>query len=345
MKIWSLFCLISSCLFSLTIAAQEVPTRPEVTEKSASYYLPNTSLRFALRVEGRTYHPGIFCEYTQKYYNVVPDKKKVTTYSVVNLGLTSIGVIDTTRLYTIQLLGKSKGANVVLSPEGQLLAFNDEPNVVEQRPPFVPAPKIPQTDLLSLLPASIREAKTDSEKVELTVRYMISLQENIQHKENGEPVDSTCTETLEQMKFKTKELEKLFFGMTTCDTTEQVIVIVPKREMDKEVIFRLDQETGIVSETAEKGVPYRLTIKNMHSTPKQQSELSKPNKKGCVYVLVPSRIKAVVYHDQHEMGSFDLYAGQFGFVDELSGSLFRNYTTHFKLNPVIGSVDRIRYDP
>ncbi len=337
-------CVVCWMLASIAMA-QETATAPGVTEKSASYYLPKTALHFALKIEGETYHPGQFCQFTEKYYHQVSQKKKKTTYNVVNLGISSIGVPDKSRLYTIQLLGKSKGANVVLSSEGQLLAFNDEPSVTEQHAPFVPAPKAPEKDLMSLLPASIREMQNDSQKVDLIVRYMFRMQENIQHLENGEPVDSTCTETLDQLKSKMKALETLFFGKTTRDTTEAILVITPDKEVDREVIFRLNQETGEVSRTAETGTPYRLTIKDMHSMPKQQYELSKENKKGCVYVLVPSRIRAIVYRDQQQMGQFDLYAGQFGFVDELSGSLFRNYKTHFRLSPVIGSVDKIKYDP
>ncbi len=345
MKIALVITALTTCFFcSSTMSAQEGAAGPGVTEKSVSYYLPKTAFRFALKVEGKTFHPGPYCKYTQKYYNMQPDSMEVTTYNVVNLGLTSIGVPDTTHLYTISLLGKNKGADVLLSPEGQLLAFNDEPTKVEVQPPFVPSAKLPPVDLKGYLPPSILEIEKESDQVEQAVRYMIKLRENLQHLRNGEPVDSTCTETEEQLKEKCDLLEKLFFGTTTCDTTEQVIVVVPDKEITEEVIFRLNKKTGIVSQTATEGTPYRLTVKDMHSTPKQPSELSKENKKGCVYVRVPSRIRATVFRDKSVMGTFDLYAGQFGFIEELSGSLFRNYVTHFRLSPVIGSVDRIRSD-
>jgi hypothetical protein len=338
--------VLSMLFFGISVMAQPpVLTAPGVTEKAAAYYLPKTALRFALKVEGRTFHPGKFCHYSEQYYHLVANKVKETKYSVVNLGLTSIGVTDTTKLYNIILQGKSKGANIVLSPEGQFMAFNEEPQVVKLQPPFQPYPNPPLPDYMSYLPEYIQKAETDSAKVEETVRYLIKLQANIQRIKNGEAADSAFQEPLDKLQERSDVIDKLFFGTTTCDTTEQVIVFIPEREMNKEVIFRLNQQTGKVSMAPDAvGTPYYLTVENMHSTPKQQEELPKDKKIGCVYVNVPCRIKATIHHENTFMGAFDLYAAQFGFVDELSGSLFKNYVTHIKLNPVFGSVDRIRYD-
>lgn len=324
--------------------AANLMAQPQVSETSFSYYLPKTALRFALKIEKKTYTPGVYCKYTKKYFMDDGVKQDVETeYSVVNLGLTSIGVTDKSKLYTVELRGKNKGANVILDEDGRFLAFNAEPRIIEQRPPFVPQPKTAPIDPMTYLPKEIVEIENEEQRVEKIAAFMAKVIENMQKVKAGETVEG-CTDSYEQLKEKDKELTRLFYGTVTTDTTEQVIVIVPEGEVQREVAFRLNQKTGIASREETIGTPYYLSVKDMHSTPKEPSELKKENKQGCIPVNVPGRIKVTIHKENEFMGEFDLYAGQYGFIEELSGSLFKNYKTHIIVNPVTGSVDRIKAD-
>lgn len=338
------------CMKKLLIALMAMMTvtgataQPQVTETSFSYYLPKTALRFALQIEKKTYTPGRYSQYAKKYFmdDGVKQQSEVE-YGVVNLGLTSVGVTDKSKLYTVELRGKNKGANVVLDEDGRFLAFNAEPRVLQQRPPFVPKPKEALIDPMEYLPQDIRDIAEEEKRVEKVVAYMAKVIENMQKVKSGETVEG-CTETYEQLKEKDKQLTRLFYGTISHDTIEQVILIVPEGEIQHEVAFRLNQTTGIASRDEKVGTPYYLTVQDMHSTPKQPSELKKENKLGCVSVNVPGRIKVTIHKENEFMGEFDLYAGQYGFIEELSGSLFKNYKTHIVMNPVTGSVDKIKAD-
>jgi hypothetical protein len=87
-----------------------------------------------------------------------------------------------------------------------------------------------------------------------------------------------------------------------------------------------------------------MTIEDMHHTTFQKYDVDEKKKEGGFYVNVPGRIKLTLHRDNHFLGSFDLYAAQFGFVELRSGSLFKRYVTHMTLNPTTGSVDKIHAD-
>jgi len=166
------------CMKKLLIALMAMMTvtgataQPQVTETSFSYYLPKTALRFALQIEKKTYTPGRYSQYAKKYFmdDGVKQQSEVE-YGVVNLGLTSVGVTDKSKLYTVELRGKNKGANVVLDEDGRFLAFNAEPRVLQQRPPFVPKPKEALIDPMEYLPQDIRDIAEEEKRVEKVVAY------------------------------------------------------------------------------------------------------------------------------------------------------------------------------
>lgn len=313
-----------------------------VTEESASYYLPKTALRFALQIEKNAYTPGRFQKYTSKYYGVIPRSSKEVTYSIVNLGLETIGIPDSTQLFTIQLRGKSKGANIRLSDQGQLLAINAEPRVVKLRPPFQPAPKVkPMRTKYDNLKSSSEE--TEQQMANEAIERIMVVQEKISKLKLGEEVELEPGETLEKLKKEDKALTALFFGTEVMDTTEQVVVIIPEKEVNRQVMFRLNPTNGKVSTTATTGVPYFLTIEDAHSYPKPRYELPDNKKEGCVYTRVPGKIKVTIHREDTFMGSFDIYAAQFGFIDELAGTLFKNYRVEMILSPIVGYQEKISY--
>jgi hypothetical protein len=148
------------------------------------------------------------------------------TYSIVNLGLETIGIPDSTQLFTVQLRGKSKGANIRLSDQGQLLAINAEPRTVKLRPPFHPSPKEkPLRTKYSNLKSSNEES--EQEMAQEAIERIMAVQEKISKLKLGEPVDLAPGETLEKLKKEDKALTALFFGTEVMDTTEQVVIIVP----------------------------------------------------------------------------------------------------------------------
>ena len=101
---------------------------------------------------------------------------------------------------------------------------------------------------------------------------------------------------------------------------------------------------GIVDKDDLSGIPYYMSIEDLHRSNAQKYGTPENKKDGGFYVNVPGRIRLTLHREQQQLGSFDVYAGQFGFVELRSGALFKRYVTHMTLNPATGSVDKVHAD-
>ena len=314
-----LFASMLLCSIVAMAQQQASPMKPGKTVDGIIYYLPKTAIEFNLLIEKKTYTPGIFAKYGEKYLRLRGIKQEEeVTYSIANYGLTQIGVIDTTKCYFVKTKGgKCETAEFHLTDDGILQSINADPVTVKPRAPFKPAPPVKEPDPKQYLNAEVLSAGSTAKMAELTVEQIIELQERRQ---------------------------ALITGATHRDTVEQMLVVCPEKEVEREVIFRLSKKVGLVDKDDLSGVPYYMTIEDMHRTTFQKYDVDEKKKEGGFYVNVPGRIKMTLHRDNHFLGSFDLYAAQFGFVELRSGSLFKRYVTHMTLNPTTGSVDKIHAD-
>ena len=344
---------VAMLMCSSLAIAQPLTTaaKPGRTAEGIIYYLPKTAIEFNLLIEKKTYTPGEFAKYGEKYLRLRGIKQEEeVTYSIASYGLTQIGVRDTSKCYSVKLKGgKCETAEINLSEDGVLQSINADPVKPKERVPFKPAPPVKQPDPRMYLNAEVLSAGSTAKMAELTVEQIIELQEHRQQLITGEAEDIPQDE--EQLQRMIDEIDKqreilltLFTGTVTRDTIEQVLVVCPEKEVDREVIFRLSKKVGLVDKDDLSGVPYYMTIEDMHRTTLQKYDIDEKKKEGGFYVNVPGRIKMTLHRDNHFLGSFDLYAAQFGFVELRSGSLFKRYVTHMTLNPTTGSVDKIHAD-
>ena len=304
--------LAAMCLWS-AIAMAQPQTTPMTAGRTADgiiYYLPKTAIEFNLLIEKKTYTPGEFAKYAEKYLRLKGvNLEEEVTYSIVNYGLTQIGVRDTSKCYAVKLKGgKCETAEIKLSDEGVLQSVNAESVKPKKHVPFTPAPSVKQPNPHLYLTAEVLSAGSTAKMAELTVEQILELQEHRQQLITGEADDMPQDE--QQLQRMIDEIDKqreilmtLFTGTVTRDTVEQTIVVCPEKEVEREVIFRLSKNLGLVDKDDLSGVPYYMTIEDMHRTTFQKYD-----------------------------------------IPENKSSLFKRYVTHMTLNPTTGSVDKIHAD-
>ncbi len=335
----------------ISFAQQEITNMtPGRTQKGVVYYLPKTAIRFNLLVEKTTYTPGEFCKYADKYlHQTTITQNKEVTYAIVNYGLTQIGIKDESKCYFVSLKGKSIDAEIHLTDDGILQSVNAEPLLQEPTKPFKPAPQKVLENPREYLNAEVLAAESIEKMAELTVDQIIELQEQYRKLLTGEAEDMPADkEELDKMLQQNKKeqdiLMTLFTGTTVRDTTEHFIVVCPEKEIERQIIFRIDKEKGLVDKDDPNGSPYYMKIEDLHRTPFEKYDVPKNKLEGGFYSNVPGKIKFSLYHEDDFIFSSDLYAAQFGFVQIRSGSLFKQYVTHMILNPFTGSVEKINFD-
>lgn len=329
--------------------------KPGVTAEGVVYFLPKTALRIAVQVEKSTYTPGDFCKYAERYLRMNDVEQEATvTYKVTNIGLTSFGVADEKKAYAVKFNPKSVAANVKLSDDGTLLAINTDAKSPKEPVEFTPAPKIVPENPRKYMDEDILASGSVAKMAEMTAQEIYEIRDSKNQLNRGEadfmPKDG------EQLKIMLGNLDKqermltqMFTGSTVKDTTEYVFVVVPDGEVNKQIVFRLSQKLGLVDKDDLSGTPYYLSIEDLHSLPVTPSVVVDENKKKKasttetgIYVNIPGKIRATISKGNKCIGSFELYAGQYGKVELLSGDLFnKRSTTHLSINPVTGSVDKL----
>ena len=339
-------CHLSYC------AAQAVSTPLQAgrTAEGIVYFLPKTAIRINLLIEKKTYTPGEYAKYAEKYLGMTGiEQERQVTYSVANFNIFQLGIRDTSKCYTVVLKGKSETADVKLSDDGVLLAVNDEPAKLKLPEPFKPAAKRTAIDPHQYQNDDIRTASSVAKKAELTVKQMQELQEHRQQLITGEADDMPQDEN--QLRLMITEIDRqrnalmtLFTGTTERDTTEHFMTVCPEKEVQREVIFRLSRKLGLVDKDDLSGIPYYMSVEDLHHTNTQKYPTPENKKEGGFYVNVPGSIRLTFHREQQQLATFDVNAGQFGFVELRSGALFKRYITHMTLNPATGAVESIHAD-
>jgi len=335
------------------VSAQPV-SNPETVGRVGDhfiYYLPKTAIEFHLQVEKRIYTPGELAPFAEKYLLVsgIEQEKKIT-YSIVNFGLHQIGIRDDSKCYSVKVKGgKCENAEFHTTADGVLQSMNADPMVQKPYTPFKASPHPTPVDPHHYLPANILEEKNLEKRAEKTEKYMQEVNRHrlllIVGKAPDQPQDDAKKQQMvEELEKQYDILMTLFTGSVVRDTTEQTVVVCPEKEVQKEVIFKVEPSTGLVDKSNASGIPYFMTVEDMHRTTMQPYDLPENKKDGSFFLNVPGRIKLSFYRENHFLASFDLYAAQFGFVEQRSGSLFKRYVTHMQLNPTTGSVEKIHAD-
>lgn len=325
--------------------------RPGITAEGAVYFLPKTALRIVVQVEKTTYTPGDFCKYAERYLRVSGVEQQPTeTYRITNIEVTPYGVADKRKGYAVKYDTKSVAANIRLADDGRLLAVNADAKPESEPETFTPWPRKAPENPRNYMSEEILASGSTAKMAETTAQEIYDIRDSKNQLNKGEadfmPKDGDQLRLmLSNLDKQDRMLTQLFTGTTVKDTTEQVITICPEQETAKQVIFRLSKRLGVVDNDDLSGTPYYLSVEDLHSLPPATAPVEDKKKKSQesgIYVNVPGKIKVSVKSGNHVVKSYELYAGQFGNVELLSGELFnKRATTHLTLNPTTGAVYRL----
>ena len=337
-------------LFFGTIGiAQPISTQliSEKQLKGIVYFLPKTAIRFLILVEKKDYKPGVFCQYAEKYLQLKGvGQNQETVHRVVDYRMNLIGVRDTSKCYLVNIKGKNTMVDIRLSEDGILLAVNDTPKILKEPASFIPSVKPTPKNPQLLMSAEIQQAGSNAKKAELVAQQISELQEHRQQLITGEaeemPTDKAQLQLmLDEIEHEKNALLSLFTGTTTCDTTEQVVMVCPDKEMKREVIFRISRQRGLVDKDDLSGIPFYLTIEDLHQTTQQPTDAPENKKEEGFYTNVPGIIRLTLYREDRQLATYNYPFAQFGFTELRGINLFKQYLTHLRLNPITGAVEKL----
>lgn len=343
------FLLLASSAFA---QPESVPVKGGRTPEGVVYFLPKTELRFHVLVEKTTYRPGPFAKYAERFLQLREiEQEEQKTYRLVDMAIEQTAVRDTSKCFSVKLKGgKCETAEVHVNEDGILMAVNAQPMKVPSYVPFRPAAKRLQPQTRRYLSAEMLAAGSTAKMAELTASQLVELQYRRRQLITGEaddmPKDAKQLQLmLDEIDRQADAMEALFRGYLTRDTVEHTIMMCPEKEVNKDVLFRLSRHIGLVDKDDLAGVPYYISIEDLHHTSQELFEKPLDKKNRGFYANVPGRIRVSLYGDEEMLGSYELLVPQFGFLELRGADQFKHYTTHLQLNPLTGAVESLVADP
>ncbi len=344
-KVQSIFFLLLFCL-SLSAQPEMTQLQPGQTPDGVVYYLPKTALRIHLLIEKQTYTHGQFARYAERYLHQkgVVQQEQISQ-RIVSCEVSSFGVRDTSKCYSVRLKGKAETAEIRLSEQGTLLAVNDEP--LAYSVPTLYALNTPHSTLntphsTSLLSSEALAAGSTAKMAEITAQQIQELQERRQQLATGEADEMPQDEQqlrlmLQQIDQKCSQLMTHFTGTVRRDSSEHVLTLCPDKEINHQVLFRISRRLGLVDKDDLSGIPYYIDLKNLSPA---EHPVPENKKQQGFYVNVPGMAQLTISQEDQTLAQFQVPLAQFGFTELRDGDLFRRYVTSLQLHPATGAVVR-----
>lgn len=320
--------------------------------EGTTYYLPKTALNYTLLIERVTAQPGELSMYAGRFLkkdDVVT--KPTTTYRILKIQMTSVGVADTAKRFTPKIDAKhSINSMKVDENSGILLAVNAEPKRMEKPVPFIAARKPLPLNPRDYMSQEILAAGSSAKMAELIAQEIYDIRESKSQLNKGQadfmPKDGEQMRImLNNLNTQEAALLQMFEGTTEIDTTETTITFVPSKQIDKQVLFRFSKKFGLVDADDLSGEPYYISIEDLHKQV-ENTAIADPAKKGKddagIYANLPGKIKATLYRSEKLMAEYEVYAAQFGTTAPMDNELFnKKLLTSLVYDPTTGHVETI----
>lgn len=325
---------------------------PGATLEGVSYFLPRTALRVTVETEKTVVTPGDLNKYAFRYLrlNDVPTAGS-TTYAIKSIKVEPYGVIDNKKAYSVKVKSKTIAPLVTLTPDGILLAINDE---AEFSPvlPIASSAVIPvdNPDASDFYSEDFLRAGSLLKKAETVAEEIYDIREKRTLIANGEadfnPTDGQQLQLmLERQDVKEAALKTLFTGTISKKSYTYIIDYTPKEGSKEFTLFRFSKHLGLVDPDDMSGEPYCLRITDETVRPEIDPTIVPAKAKKPlpdVRYRIPGRARIAIFDTKTTLFEQNYYVAQFGHVEHLSVDLFnKRFTTHVKFSPLTGNIAHI----
>ena len=292
--------LTAGMLLSVITASaqgQSAAYQPGVTQDGVSYWLPKTMITVTVTAQKQTFKPGEFSRYAERYLrlNDVKDKAE-EVWSIKDIRISTVGVPDKDKLYTLAFPAKGNRPYFELTDDGIMSAVN------------VP---------------------------ELTAKEIYNIRESRNNITRGQsdfvPTDGESLKfMLESLAAQEEALLTLFNGTSETEEVTFTINVTPDEAVNKQILFRFSSKLGVLPTDNLAGEPVWIDItdKKMGDSynmdPDQQKKLqaAKSKKEGTfLYYRLPGRAALRIYNNRTTFLDQEIQLAQFGNVEVISSSI------------------------
>lgn len=324
------------------------------TVEGLTYFLPKTAVRMSVLVEKTTFKPGELADYSEIYFKTSAATEPSTSYRIVGVTFTPVGLPDETKRYTVAIDKKHSIISVDCDRNGVIKAINDKVADTALPKPFKAARKAVQLDPRDFMNQDMLTAGNMHKMAQLVAQEIYDIRDSRNQLARGEadnmPNDGAQLKMMfSELKKQETALTQMFVGTADRDTVENIVTIVPQKDQARQVAFRFSRAFGFAAADDYSGAPYYITVADENVIADMPEEANTPKKDKDDFQLamnLPGKIKLTLSDGNNEVASFETWAAQFGRTETISGALFgKKITSHVTFDPVTGAVLKLRTEP
>ena len=342
--------LILGLLLHSGIYAEDVTTYTPGADEGIVYFLPKTGIEVNAIVTKEVYTPGEFCQYAKRYLrlNDIETKAK-TSWALKAVEVKAIAIPDSTKAFIIKSKDRSLLSNVQLTHNGIIKAINaNEIKTDQNKQGCMLEKKLPTEDGKKYLTEEILMAGSSAKMAELVAKEIYNIRESrnliLRGQVDAMPKDQGSLElVINNLNKQEKALLQMFSGTVSKEDKAFKVTVMPKVNMQNEIIFRFSKRLGMLDQDDLAGEPIYFSMKDI--TPTQTKSLTKEEKKkgleGAIY-NVPGIGKVSVSYQGKNLIIQDFSIAQFGTTESLPYALFnKKFETRITFNPLTGGIVKI----
>lgn len=340
---------ILSTLAALAGAQAQVSDfRPGIAADGVNYMLPKTALKVTVTARKITYTPGEYAKYAERYLHVQNVKTEAyTEYQAKTLDVSTFGVPDKSKCYTIKLKDKTLAPLVQLTPDGVLQSVNEQVSI-----PVLGTPQFLGTnnklDSHKYLTAEMLAAASTAKMAELVAQEILDIRESKNNLCRGQvdamPKDGqSLIVALRELNLQERALMQLFVGYSDTIDCCETYTVTPEQELSQQVLFRVSKKLGFVDADDLAGEPYYIDIKDLHTVDIPAPELLAKRKITGIVYNMPGIANVSIYTAKAGIYDKDLSFAQFGTTDILGNALFtsKEFNTRVLFDTATGAIKHI----
>ena len=326
--------LFITSFVSLQAQTKVTPFHPGQRADGVTYCLPRTQVKAELQAIKTVYTPGEFAAYAERYMHVQNVNPSATTrFEIVKIKLSTVGVPDTTKVFTVKLKDKSIAPMMQLTESGIVQSINriSDTSAENHQEDVHPATRH-QLNSRQYFTEEMLSATSSARMAELVAQEIYDIRESRNEIMRGQvdamPKDGASLKiVLDRLNQQEQALTQTFVGYTDTTYLSQSYIFEPTKDTDKEILFRFSKKLGFVDSDDLAGTPYYISVKDQHTVIlPDEKENEKRKIEGIVYNL-PSMAQISVFDGTRTMISQKLPIAQFGMIDQLAPTLFNKNTT------------------
>ncbi len=330
--------LMGLALGCMPMAAQgtSTPYTPGVTQDAVSYWLPKTKLTVTVTTTKRTFTPGEFSRYAERYLRLSGVKDKAEEYwEITGVTVSATGTPDKKHIYTLLFPQKGNRPSFELTKDGILAAVNthapeEESASAPEKPAVETQPKINPQEYMT---EEILMAGSTAKMAELTAKEIYNIRESRNAITRGQadfmPTDGESIKyMLESLSKQETALLTLFSGTSDCQERVFTIDVNPDKPLSKQMLFRFSTKLGVLPLDNLAGEPVWIDVIDSKmlddiviSEDKSKKSKSSKNDSQFLYYRIPGRATVNVYDNRKSFVEQEVQIAQFGKVEVVSSTI------------------------